>query len=190
MGHDLAKKGLSEEASKHFLIAAEIKDDNISTARRYRCAGTTALDKYDKIKYFKLALKFNPNNINAKSALAEIDKTITYNNRHPDGWTKGTKGSIDINALDESSFGEDSQYTLTFFTAGPDIPENKVVIIVDNKLYSNEKIISGKKHTKEISLSNGKHVISINITHTFNPKAVGMNQDARDLGVHFEIMKN
>lgn len=68
-GHQLASQGRLDEASKYFLKAAEIEDDKNSTSRRYRCAGSTAINRGNKIKYFKLALKYNPNNKNAKYEL-------------------------------------------------------------------------------------------------------------------------
>ncbi len=70
----LTAEGKLEDASKYFLRAAEIEDDKNNTSRRYRCAGTTALNKEDKIKYFKFALKYNPNNKNAKYELSLLCK--------------------------------------------------------------------------------------------------------------------
>jgi len=64
--HRLTKDGKLKEASKYFLKSAKIKDDNISTSRRYRCVGSTTQNIEAKIKYFKLALKYNPNNRSAK----------------------------------------------------------------------------------------------------------------------------
>lgn len=76
-GHQLAKEGKGKQASKHFLTAAQIEDNNLSTSRRYRCAGTTSSNTEDKIKYFELALKYNPNNENAKNELKLLLNTIT-----------------------------------------------------------------------------------------------------------------
>lgn len=65
------------EASKYFLTAAQLDDDNINISRRYRCAGTTTcFNNEDKIKYYKLALKYNPNNKNAKNELKSLLNTI------------------------------------------------------------------------------------------------------------------
>ena len=69
LGHQFAKEDKAKEASTHFLNAAKIEDDNVSTSRRYRCAGSTASNEEDKIKYFKLSLKYNSNNKNAKNGL-------------------------------------------------------------------------------------------------------------------------
>jgi len=70
-GHQLAAQGKLKESSKYFLKAAKIEDDNNSTSRRYRCAGSTASNIEDRIRYFKLALKYNPNNKNAKYELSK-----------------------------------------------------------------------------------------------------------------------
>ena len=72
-GHQLAAQGKLEESSKYFLKAAKIEDDKNSTSRRYRCAGSTTTNKNDKIEYFKLALKYNPNNKNAKYELKVLE---------------------------------------------------------------------------------------------------------------------
>lgn len=74
-GHELTREGKYKKASYYFLKAASIKDDNISRSRRYRCAGTTAQNPADKKAYFKLALKYNKNNQNAKNALKLLQKT-------------------------------------------------------------------------------------------------------------------
>jgi hypothetical protein len=69
LGHELGSQGRNKEASRQFLIAAQIEDDAVSTSRRYRCAGTTSTTDSDKIKYYRLALKYNPDNVNARTAL-------------------------------------------------------------------------------------------------------------------------
>ncbi len=74
LGHRLTKEGKYKEASKHFLNAAKIDDNNISVSRRYRCAATTSSNDAHKIKYYKLALKYNPNNQNAKEPLSVLLK--------------------------------------------------------------------------------------------------------------------
>lgn len=76
LGYQLASEGNYEEASKHFLTAAKLEYDNISISRLYRCAGSTSANKEDKKKYFNLALKYNPNNQNAKRALKMLMNTI------------------------------------------------------------------------------------------------------------------
>lgn len=184
LGHQLAKKGKAKEASKHFLIAAKITDDNVSTSRRYRCAGSTSASDKDKIKYFRLALKFNPNNQNAIRGLKPLFSEFIYTNRSVDGWSQGKSVSIVIKVLDISS-----EYVLSYFTSSPKKMEYKIKILADDELYKQQKIISGKKYSVKITLPTGRHHIDISINDTFNPKKLGMSRDNRDLGVHFEIKR-
>ena len=67
--HHLTKNGKLKKAKNYFLAAAKLKDDNISTSRRYRCVASVSSDATQKIKYAKLALKYNPDNQNAKNEL-------------------------------------------------------------------------------------------------------------------------
>lgn len=76
LGHHYLKDRKAVEALKHFLNAARIEDDNISRSRRYRCVGSTSFNKEDKKKYYNLALKYNPNNQNAKNELKLLLNTI------------------------------------------------------------------------------------------------------------------
>lgn len=76
LGHQYLKERKPVEALKHFLNAARIEDDNISRSRRYRCVGSTSFNKEDKKKYYNLALKYNPNNQNAKNELKLLLNTI------------------------------------------------------------------------------------------------------------------
>ena len=133
-GHQLAKEGKNKEASNHFLNAAKIEDDNVSTSRRYRCAGTTASDKKDKINYYQLALKYNPNNENAKRELALYFQEIVYVDRYTDGWSIGKTGKAKISAT------QNSKYKVAYFTSSPEKKEFKVTISLNNKVIS-EKII-------------------------------------------------
>ncbi len=73
-GHQLAREGKAKKALRHFLAAAKAEDNNMSKSRQYRCAGSTSSDKEDKIKYFRLALKYNPKNENALHQLSLIKK--------------------------------------------------------------------------------------------------------------------
>lgn len=72
--HQLTAKGKLKQASEYFLASARLDDDNISTSRRYRCAGSTSQVLSDKLKYYKLALKYNPDNQNAKNELKHFTK--------------------------------------------------------------------------------------------------------------------
>lgn len=72
--HQLTAKGELKLASEYFLKSAKINDTNINISRRYRCAGSTSQVVDDKVKYYKLALKYNPNNQNAKNELKHFIK--------------------------------------------------------------------------------------------------------------------
>ncbi len=72
LGHELASQGRNKEASRQFLIAAQMEDDAVITSRRYRCVATTSTTDSDKIKYYQLALKYNPGNVNAKVPLEQL----------------------------------------------------------------------------------------------------------------------
>lgn len=181
--HSLVKKGEAEKASRYFLESAKIDDDKISISRRYRCAGSTTSSEVDKINYFRLALKHNPNNKNAKESLEKLSQNIRYQNRYADGWSKGKVGKIAIKQL-----ASKSNYIIKYATSSP--KENlDVKIFIDSKLYESKKISSGKHYFTNIRLLNGAHQIKIEIQDTFNPKVLGMSEDNRDLGINYEIIK-
>ncbi len=181
-GHQLTQEGKYAEASTHFLRAAEIEDDNISRSRRYRCAGTTSADMTDKIKYFELALKFNPENGNALHELERINKVeFVYIGRYPDGWSKGRVGKLQITTR------RVGRYSLTYFTSSPEQIEFIVTVSLKNKILEKKKIISGQVYTLSFSLPKGEHDILISINNTFNPEKLKMSADKRDLGIHYVI---
>lgn len=182
-GHQLTKDGKYEEASKFFLKAAKIEDNPISTSRRYRCAGTTAKVEEDKIKYYQLALKFNPNNQNAKRELAKYFQEIRYINRYADGWSKAKNASVKLNT------SKDTQYKIIYFTSSPEKKEFEISLKLAGKTVSNKKIVPHKQNEYILNLKKGTHILDININETFNPKKLGMSEDYRDLGVHFKIIK-
>ena len=69
LGHEFAREGQAGKAVRHFLAAARIEDEDGNTSRRYRCAGTMSTNTKDRIKYFQLALEYNPHNENALNSL-------------------------------------------------------------------------------------------------------------------------
>ena len=183
-GHKFAKEGETTKASEYFLDSAKIKDDNISTSRRYRCAGSTASSENDKIKYFKLSLKYNPNNKNAKESLAKFFQEIRYKNRYVDGWSKGKNAQSIINSLDNKT-----NYTLTYFTNNSKKVEHNIKISIDGKTVKKETIQKSQKYKFYFILNEGKHIVEILINETFNPLKLGMSKDSRDLGIHFDIKR-
>jgi len=184
LGHQLAKEGKVKEASKHFLISAKITDDPISTSRRYRCVASTSRSTEDKIKYFKLALKYNPKNKNAIIGLNSFSKEITYFNRSKGGWSQGGSASAVVRVLEKNT-----TYEITYFTSSPKKVEHKVKVLIDDKVHKEQIIARGKKYIERVSLPEGRHTIDMSINDTFNPKKLGMSKDDRDLGVNFEIKK-
>lgn len=183
-GHESAKNGNLKEASKHFLIAAKIDDDNISTSRRYRCAGSTSSKKSDKIEYFTLALKYNPNNEIAKKGLTPNLVDIRYKNRYQDGWSQGKSAKALLNVTEKESF-----YEITYYINNPQEIEYRVKMQVDGHFTKEEIIKTRETYKYKFTLSRGKHEIKLSINHTFNPKKLGMGDDDRDLGIHFEIRR-
>jgi len=184
LGHQLAKEGKNIEAAKHFLKAAEIETDNISRSRQYRCVGSTSTSLEDKIKYFKLSLKYNPNNGNALLGLKNLYKNgFVYIDRWGDGWSKGKTGKIQIIAT------KDAKYRLMYSTSSPEKKDFEVIVYLNNKILEKKKIQSGKPNTLKISLSEGNHEILIFINHTFNPKKLRMSDDDRELGIRFIVKK-
>ncbi len=185
LGHQLTKAGNTKEALKHFLTAARITDVKDKTSRRYRSAATVSTSRKDKIKYFQLALKYNPKNKNAKNGLKLLSSEITYFNRWSDGWSKGKTASIFVDTSAKSSI-----YGLTYLTYAPQKIKHIVVkILVDGKLYKEHVLTSGKINSMEITLSKGEHYIDLSINETFNPRKLGLSKDGRELGVHFKIKK-
>ena len=185
LGHQYAKDGKAAEAAKHFLNAAKIQDDNVSRSRRYRCAGSTTANEEQKIKYYKLALKYNPNNKIAIRELKPYLREIRYKNRYADGWSKGTSSVAIINTKEKNM-----KYKIVYFTDTPKKEKFSVNIQIDHKLMKQDKIQSHKPYSYDFLLSKGKHVINIAIDKTFNPKRLDMSADNRDLGIHYEIKKD
>jgi len=183
-GHQLAASGNLKEACKHFLSAAKTKDDKISTSRRYRCAGSTSKIQKDKIKYFRLALEYNPNNETAKKELKRYFQEYRYINRYDDGWSKGKKGSIELNVIEKNQ-----NYTLKYFTSNPHKQVAEIKLIIDGKLVSNNKIISHKVYIEHLNFKQGKHVVELMINKIFNPMKLKMSTDDRNLGINYSIMK-
>jgi 3-oxoadipate enol-lactonase len=74
MGYNALKDGKVEDAIKYFLINVEAFPDSSnvydSLAEGYRAAGKIDLS----IKYYKKSLELNPKNINAKTAIEEMEK--------------------------------------------------------------------------------------------------------------------
>lgn len=183
LGHQLAKKGKAAEASKHFLAAAQIEDDNISTSRRYRCAASTSQNENDKIKYFLLALKYNPDNKIAKLALNPLlESNIKYSNRWRGGWSKGKKGTAILNIKEKSM-----TFLLTYFTSNPVNKNHVIKMFLDGNLYAKKNIVSRKSYSESIEVGYGMHTVDILISSTFNPKKLGISKDDRELGVKFSI---
>lgn len=182
--HIFTKDGNLKNAKKYFLAAAKLKDDDISTSRRYRCAGTVSKIKEDKIRYYKLSLKYNPNNKNAKSELARYIKPEKYKNRYADGWSKGKNAQSMINSLNNKT-----NYTLTYFTSSPKKNEHNIKISIDGKIIKKQILQKGKKYKFDFTLNKGKHLVELFINETFNPMKLGMSKDNRDLGVHFDIQR-
>jgi hypothetical protein len=183
-GHQLTKAGKLQEASMHFLSSAEFEANNLVRSRRYRCAGTTSLNMEDKIKYLRLALKFNPNNKNAKKELAPLFKEILYAKRYPDGWSRGVSGQAFVD-----TFSDGVHYTVKYHTDHQGNNDRKVELYLDGILLSNENILPTKRYKRELVLRRGKHTFDIKISDTFNPKINGMSLDDRDLGINYEIIK-
>lgn len=67
-GHIAFQEGRRAEALQYFLAAAKLPDDMISRSRRYRCAAYST-DGDEAVKYFKLALQYNPENELALKAM-------------------------------------------------------------------------------------------------------------------------
>ena len=72
LGHEYAREGRAKKAVRHFLAAARVEDEDVNTSRRYRCAGTMSASIKDRIKYFRLALDYNPHNKNALNSLKPL----------------------------------------------------------------------------------------------------------------------
>ena len=182
LGHKFLKEGNTSEALKHFLRAAQIDDDNISTSRRYLYVATASSNEEDKTKYFQLALKYNPDNHNASRELKALTQEVRYLNRYPDGWSQGISGNAIVNVPKE-------KYTLNYHTGGAQKSSNVVRILINGSLYAEQKITSNERYSKTLELAPGKHNIKLEIDDSFNPKKSGMSQDSRDLGVYFEVKR-
>ena len=183
-GHKFAKEGKNKKASEYFLDSAQIMDDNSSTSRRYRCAGSTTSNEDDKIEYFRLSLKYNPNNKNAKESLAKLFQEIRYKNRYADKWSKGKNAQSIINTLDNKI-----NYTLTYFTSSPKKVEHNIRISIDGKIVKKQILQKSKRYKLDFTLNKGKHIVELFINETFNPMKLGMSKDSRDLGLHFDIKR-
>lgn len=181
--HWFFKNGKIKKAHKYFLAAAQIKDDDISTSRRYRLAGSTSSSYKNKIKYFKLALKYNSNNKNAKDELNPYFTEIIYNNRSPDGWSLGDKASIILNVNNKDN------YTLTYFTYSPKKIVHKIKVLLNGKILFEEEITQNKVKKFNFLLKKGMHKLDISTNETWNPLKLGISKDNRNLGIHFEIEK-
>jgi len=183
-GHKFAANGNLKESSKYFLKAAEIEDDKKSTSRRYRCAGTTSQTKIQKIKYFKLALKYNPENKIAKNELNKLLQEYKYINRFDDGWSNGKNATIIVNVKENKN-----NYSLKYFVSSPYKEPTEVKFFVDAKLITKDSIISHKPYLKKLNLSQGQHIIKLQVNKTFNPEKLNMSQDNRNLGINFTLIK-
>ncbi len=183
-GHQLAAAGNLKEACKYFLSAAKTEDDKISTSIRYRCAVSTSKIQTDKINYFRLALKYNPNNETAKKELRRYLQEYKYINRYDDGWSKGKKGTIELNVIEKSQ-----NYILKYFTSNPYKELAEIKLIIDGKLINDNKIITHKAYIEHLNFKQGKHVIEFVINKTFNPMKLKMSTDNRNLGINYSIMK-
>ncbi len=184
LGNKLVSKGKNKDALRHFLTAARIKDDNVSTSRRYRLAANASSNEDMKIKHYKLSLRYNKNNKNAKEGLKKLSSEIRYNNRYEDGWSKGKKCSIKIDTKEESA-----KYELVYFTKNPGNNRNIVEIYIDQKLYEKKRVSMGNFYKTMIILPKGRHRIDISISQTFNPRLLGLSEDNRDLGIYIEVKK-
>ena len=188
-GHQFAKEGKIQESIEHFLKAAEIGSNDLNTSRRYRLAGTASSDIYKKINFYQLALKYNSNNKNALRGLESLGKAHRYNegwyiNRFEDGYSQGKSGKSIINTANNNQ-----KYILSFFTNNTKNSHYKVKIFIDGEWYSSHRVIKNKTHSIEAELSTGLHIIKFEINGTFSPKELGWNQDDRDLGVNFKVIK-
>lgn len=205
-GHSYFGEDEFRKSYKSFLASAKIEvDNNKERSRRYRCAGTAiySLDPTMAMKMFSLALYYNKDNINASNALSHI----VTNNRDIlfdiDKYSKkhiSTKGSIVyINKSGEWSIGntayayiysaEDIEYVIHFRTINPNKNQYKVTVSNNNKLLFNKSISNRKEHSRTIQLNKGANLIKIEIDDTFVPKEVGINEDTRELGFMYELVR-
>jgi len=211
MGHQLTKEGKHKEAFKKFIDAAEYADNGVARSRRYRSAGTVVIDNKEKMRLFNLSLRYDKSNLYAINGIKKLipdmsfsdvdlfddsvlsavlsENEVVYFNRYPDGWSKSYDAGVIINVENPS------QYVIEYFSVSSSkelmqviLKTNKTDVLI-NKIQGG-KPFGGQPYKSILNLKKGVNKVSININKLFNPKSLGMNDDVRDLGVYFKIIKD
>ena len=192
-------------AFSSFLKAAELTSNSKQKSGYYRLAAQSLnqLGEFDTaIVYFRKALSIDPSNSLAKNAIEWLYKTnkvahktnkvlvgngkeVTYFNRSKGGWSLGRKAGVKVGII-----GKDVQkYVVDYHTSGPLKSGYLVNILINGNLISTKNIVRGGRYSEVLFLSEGLHVVDIEISDTFNPKKLGWSEDDRDLGINFKIKK-
>lgn len=196
------------DSYKYFLKSAAIKDDNVSTSRRYRCAGSAAFqlgDIHDGIRLSFQALRLNRDNAVArknilnviasgKIGFAAINKfgqamienlfarnSIIYSNRTSDGWSRGNSSAAIVYVSKKCEFN------IKMLTAMPSKNGVQAGVAVNGKQVMDLQLQPGQEYTSMLKLSPGVNIVNVKIAETFVPIEYNMNNDSRELGVNYRI---
>ena len=204
-GHNFYKAKEYNPAFSSFLKAGELTSDSKQKSIYYRLAAQSLnqLGEFDTaIVYYRKALDADPNNALAKNAIewlyntnkithktnkvvVDKDKGDTYFNRSKGGWSMGRKAGVEVAVIGKNV----QKYVVDYYTAGPLKSGYLVNILVNGDLISTKNVVRGGRYSELLYLSEGLHIVDIEISDTFNPKKLGWSEDDRDLGVNFKIKK-
>ena len=131
-----------------------------------------------------MALTFDKNNLQAKVGLAALKLPLQYHSRFLDGWSQGNEGHVSIDVVDPNS-----RYFIEFFTGGQNNLDNSMSLSIDGDVVWSQDILPGKRYKELLKLTLGENKVLIAVKNTFNPKALGMSKDDRELGINFSVIE-